>query len=194
LFPNIDFYSQTQKILYKYTTQKYHKVIYIRDIFSYTCRETKTIWYYTIFPNTGDNGDTFYISYERSGGHTDAKNSFVTLPYAFDILTPQYNDASYSRSSDDIYVSWSPANTNAAVDLSIEAYCRYPNDEKASYSVAIPDTGEYTIPANTISNLSGICTYSIRVDKVHSGYVDSTFKGGKIWGVQARRVNIETTD
>ncbi len=191
LFSNVDQYSETQKKLLRHTWRRSSPYISLWD--GYVESGSGGTWYFRTFDDVGSGGDTFYLSYQRGKGRQDVTDTYVTLPYAFNITTPNSYDAPYSRSNDDIYVSWSPANTNAAVDLSVEARCKY-SDEKASYSVGIPDTGEYVIPANTIKNLNGVCKYQIRVDKVLSGHLDSHFKGGKIWGSQARTVTVETID
>jgi hypothetical protein len=187
LFSNLDHYSTHQKTMDRHDSGANFEFLWLEFV------RLSQVWYFTSFDGVSD-GDKVYVSYLRGNPHVSAPDSYVVMPSPFTITSPTTgSDTLYSRTTDGIDISWLPANSNAAVNLSVNANCE--NGGTATYSTDLADSGSHTIAANTIGSLTGPCTYTIKIEKSVTGTLDSHFgAGGIIKGRQIRGVNVNTTD
>ena len=151
-------------------------------------------WYKAEFPNV-EIVQRIYVSLYRKD-QTDSDGSYVQLPEKYNITRPiSGNDALYSRSTDDIVVEWT-ALTNESSRVVVDVLAECENGKTGSWRVNLStDVGEVTIPSDAISNITGLCSYLIRVKKIKLGNFDPRFGGGGIiQGAQIRSVSVNTTD
>jgi hypothetical protein len=133
-------------------------------------------------------GQAVYVELYRDD-YDDAAYSYAIIPAAFEIATPGANQV-FSRATDAIAISWTPADGGAATRISAEHRC--PSGSFFGWSeTQAADTGAATIPAATFSG-SGTCTLSIVVDRYTSGSIDGSFHHGRFLAHQKRRVVVST--
>jgi len=147
------------------------------------------IWFYNQFDIQKAN-EEFTLILERPTRLTSNKST-VRLPEKFMITSPLAND-SYSRLGDSI-VSWDNSQFDSSMSLIGSLICVSGDTQVWESGEIYPDTGIFTIPANTFINLPGICSLTIRVTRTNLGILDPVFTlGGIIIGHQIRTTVINT--
>ncbi|MFL0810276.1 MAG: hypothetical protein K6L76_07665 [Agarilytica sp.] len=150
-------------------------------------------WYSATLPQSNDREYRLALFRDEHIG-SDARNNVVTLPQTFELTAPIASNT-YSRSSDDIVISWNDIDPQASVE--IEAITTCSDFFIDSYEAeTLIDDGSITISAGDIANsdLNGTCSTTINVRKIRIGNFDSRFIGGVASGYQIRRAVISTTD
>lgn len=136
------------------------------------------------------NNTIYTISLERPIG-ADAPDSNVTLPPGFSITAPQA-DVVFSRSADDILVSWDPVDSTTSITVTTALNC-YGYFTTASSNPIAVDTGGISFPAGTFTTTGTNCTLRIVLDRYQTGIIDPHFApGSQITGHQKRYVDVTT--
>ncbi len=135
--------------------------------------------------NTNTN---FTVSLDRPVGE-NAPNSNVTLPLGFSIVTPQ-SAMNFSRSADNIAVSWNTVDDTAAMNVTASLIC--PGSNTVGFNNTLTtDTGNINIPAGTFVTAGDNCKIRIVLDRFRPGTIDPKFAvGSQIIGHQKRFVEI----
>jgi len=147
------------------------------------------VWFYNQFDIQKAN-EEFTLILERPTRLTSNKST-VKLPEQFVIMSPLASD-SYSRLGD-IIVSWDNSQFDSSMSLIASLICVSGDTQVWESGEIYPDTGIFTIPANTFINLPGVCSLTIRVTRTNLGILDPVFTlGGIILGHQIRTTVINT--
>jgi hypothetical protein len=144
------------------------------------------ILYTTTLPHD-DEVSTYYLSFLRPNG-TEAPDSMVSLPPAFNVTAPLASDT-LSRAVP-ILVTWEPSGSADEVELTVSLSCINGDTDTISITGLIDD-GADSLDA---SGMSGNCSTTVEVAKARLGTLDSGIGSGRIVGHQVRRVTFTTTD
>jgi hypothetical protein len=140
-----------------------------------------------------DEVSTYYLSFLRPNGGTEAPDSMVNLPPAFTLTAPQANET-FSR-ADPIQLNWEPSASTDEVELTIFLSCIDGGTHTIS-NTGMVDDGDRIIAANALnaSGIAGNCSTTVEITKSRLGTLDSAIGSGRIVGHQVRRVTFTTTD
>jgi len=145
-----------------------------------------------LYEDNNTDNTIYTITLERPVGES-APDSNVTLPLGFSITAPQ-SDTSFSRSTDNIDVSWDPIDNTTSLNITAALNCANSFDFITEFNGPIPDTGNYTIPASTLTASSNTCTLRIVLDRYQTGTIDPHYApGSQITGHQKRYIDITST-
>ena len=134
-----------------------------------------------------------YVTLQRLN-HQSATNSWVELPPAFSIMTPDPY-SSISRSGT-LTLSWSNFDNVSIMKLDVGAVCdgiRYP----ASLNLGIVNTG--SIVLNTADYFpiapppTSNCSVSFLLNRQKLGFISPDFGGGSFEGIQQRTIQFTST-
>ncbi len=145
------------------------------------------------------DNNTITIAFNRpSENFVSAPDSKATFPTIFEITAPiKGGDALYSRSMDDILISWSPTVTSDFINIKAETQCSGDRHNTRWAANNIADNGSHTIPATSLESslTTGHCPILITVAKVNLGTIDPNYGlGGYMTAQQSRSVIISSTD
>lgn len=189
-----DLFSELQQLansqeLFKSSTQ--YRDEFFPFFFFWSVLVPNQVHYNGELENTDEN-DTYTVSLLRKN-HRDSLYSQITMPLEFQITNPE-SSSEFSRSSDDIRITWDITETDVSVEASVNSIC--PAGENSSYITSESvDTGELVIEAGELDvDLIGNCQTTITVRKVHFGELDLEFRGGYISANQVREIRISTLD
>jgi len=141
--------------------------------------------------NSGRGNTNYRFDFSRDE-HRSATNSIVSLPIAVNKDNILFNpSSSFSRSTEAVTVTWDGIE-DSEVDLQITGNCIQ------TYSKKIPDTGEFTINANSIKSNpnqpGGSCQLTFKFTRTNTGTVDDAFgEGGEIHAYSSREATLLTT-
>ena len=152
--------------------------------------DNKKVTYNVTFndTNSGANNASYKVSLERPTD-TDALNSIVTVPDAATGFIADKN--SFSRSTEDLSLTWDGLNDGSNVSLS------YAGDCVRSDTVATTDDGSYqlnsgSIVSNSASNQN--CDITFSLERQASGSLDSNFgEGGYIRAFKTTSIEVSST-
>jgi hypothetical protein len=132
------------------------------------------------FKGVGD-GTEFNVTLERPDDETASDNT-GTLPPPYTLDEPTSN---LSRKTDDLPLSWAPAESGDPMALEISGDCIY------SWSKNVSDTGMYTVAADTLDSTGGdkpeTCDLKLAVDRNRKGSADSKFDSESYFKLHQRR-------
>ncbi len=119
-----------------------------------------------------------------------APNSDVVLPEPFAITGPN-GSPPYSRTTEDIVLTWAPSGTSDQMYWSASGPCISPTGDTAITG----DTGTYTIAAGTlVGGTAGSCTISIGIERLRTGTIDPAYgEGGSMYAKQNRSITVQST-
>jgi hypothetical protein len=141
------------------------------------------------------DGATYTVSLFRDT-EVDAKNSVVTMPLAFDLIEPTAS-SSFSRTNDDIQITWQPIENNTYIEASFNTSCPDSNFNVVTYTMKLDqDDGAALIEAGKINDntLSGTCNTTLTLVKRRTGTLDPAYIGGYISANQVRTMSFITVD
>ena len=135
--------------------------------------------YRATLPDTPLNSDSqFTISLTRAAD-TDAPSSSVSLAPVISITQPPVDFiSSYSRSADDLLISWDPISSGESTRLTIEGSCIQ------QFQWPVTGLSSFTVQAGNLhgwSSLSGAdtgCSATIRLERIRYGAVDPAYSEG----------------
>jgi hypothetical protein len=138
--------------------------------------------------DTSEPGSTFNFAFNRVVD-AGAPASTATLPEPFTLTGPQ-PDAVFSRTTQDISVTWENSNMGDPMEVRITGDCIM----DATLAVA-QDSGSFLIDADTLESFDGTvdqaCDATISVYRRRPGTLDVGFgEGGLVYGSQLRTVKI----
>lgn len=138
-------------------------------------------------------GNESRITYNRSG-NTSAPNSTCTMPAPFNLTGPSAG-ATFSRSNQDIVVSWDASGKSSPMQYQAKGDCI----DTVQAGTIPADTGTVTIPKGSIhastsgSNASTSCAITVTVTRSSAGLLDPAFGGGgSISCMQQRSVQVQS--
>ena len=143
----------------------------------------------SLYEDNNTENTVYTISLKRPIG-ASAPDSSVTLPLNFSITAPQ-SDLSFSRSMDDIVVSWDEIDDTASTNVRVSLNCT-DSFITGFNEILTVDTGTITIPADTFTTPpDGNCTLRIIIDRYQTGTIDPHYApGSKITSHQKRYVDV----
>lgn len=150
--------------------------------------------HYNATLNNVPDGASYTVSLLRRSRSTDALESTVTMPQAFDLLSPSSNHT-LSRSSDPVQVEWSISEENTTVEVDVTTTCV--NEREYRYQTSVDqDTGTIQLDAGEIDSdsVSGSCSTTLTLARVRLGQLDSAYGGGSISARQVRTATFTTAD
>ncbi|RME26760.1 MAG: hypothetical protein D6798_06010 [Deltaproteobacteria bacterium] len=132
----------------------------------------------------------FTFSLERSVD-AGAPDSTCTLPEPLDVTSPE-PDSVFSRSADDLTVSWEPSGEQDPVRIIVQGDCIWRTEIDVD-----GDPGTTVIAAGTIESISEddpqACDATLTIQRRRSGDLDPGFgQGGTIFGIQERTIGFRT--
>ncbi|WP_347331017.1 hypothetical protein [Marinimicrobium locisalis] len=139
------------------------------------------------------DGARYTVSLLRDS-KAEALESTVTMPRAFDLLSPT-SDQTLSRSSDPVQLEWLPTESDVMVEVDVTTTCA--DDSEYQYRTTVDeDTGALQIEAGDIDaeRLSGSCSTTATLTKARLGQLDSAYAGGSISARQVRTVTFTTVE
>jgi hypothetical protein len=148
--------------------------------------------YVTSFAGESGGGTPYIVAFRRAKD-ASAPSSTCTLPVPFALQAPAAQ-ASFSRSLNDITVTYAPSGSGDKMSYGVQGDCVA---GVTAQSVA-GDTGSIVIPKGSLiagaqgSAQSGNCTMTITVTRQRSGAIDPHFAGGTIVAQQVRTVTVES--
>lgn len=143
----------------------------------------------SLYEDNNTENTVYTISLKRPTGD-NSPDSSVTLPLHFSITAPQ-GDLSFSRSMDDIVVSWNGIDNAASINVRASLNCTGSFITGFNQTLTV-DTGTITIPANTFTTTpEGNCTLRIIMDRYQTGTIDPHYApGSQIISHQKRYVDV----
>lgn len=159
-------------------------------------RDNNNNYVYRTSFNTDEAGTYLQATLSRAF-EDDARNSYVNLPIAPEILTP--NEGDLFDINDELNVSWQPDGNNNIVDLTYTYSCGSPTAVTDLWEVnsVLEDTGLYT---TTLMDIFGDilvdvpegidCNVTFRLSRMQEGVLDGSFRNGYIRAFQARSVSV----
>lgn len=149
-----------------------------------------SVWYQKSFAI--DAADTaFKVAFERTIDE-GAPDSNLTLPAPFSVTSPAAA-TDFSRSADDIVLSWDGSGTDDLMVLNIDGGCI-----KIFHKELAGDTGSYTVAHDEIelardAEEGDSCDVTILLERRRAGQLDPGYgEGGQITGIQSREVKINS--
>ena len=145
-------------------------------------------WWYSAWFDVEQEDSTFTFSLERTTSES-APASTASLPALFEIAAPEA-DTAYSRTGDDITVSWSPSGTQDEMVLQVGGDCAWTFDQEITGDpgVAVVEAGSVTSPDGRVDET---CTGQITLIRRRVGTIDPAFgEGGLSYGQQTRVLDI----
>ncbi len=128
-----------------------------------------------------EGGTEFQVSLDRLDDETATENSGA-LPDPFSLDDPA---SGLSRMTDDLEVTWSPADTGDKMRLDFEGDCIF------AYGHSASDTGSYIVDKNTLDSTGGdepkTCDVTVNVDRLREGSADSLFDPESWFRLHQRR-------
>ena len=126
---------------------------------------------------------------ECRGG--SAPNSFATLPAPFTIDGPS-GDQTFSRSGDDIEITWSPNGFRDAMSWRLSGSCVQAESGEIS-----GDPGRVTIPRGRLRPIANreaeTCSISVEIVRARAGAVDPAYgEGGRFNAGQIRTIGLKS--
>lgn len=176
--------AHTQQLLAGTTRYRYHAFIF------WSVLRADKVHYNGQLQDVPD-GARYTISLLRES-KTEALESTVTMPRAFDLLSPT-SDQTLSRSSDPVQLEWLPTASDVTVEVNVTTTCA--DDSEYQYRTTVDeDTGALQIEAGDIDaeRLSGSCSTTVTLTKARLGQLDSAYAGGSISARQVRTVTFKT--
>jgi hypothetical protein len=147
--------------------------------------ETKTLSavetgiYEVKFSGVGEDSE-FSVTLDRPDDETASENS-GTLPAPFTLDEPT---GELSREKDALEVTWDPASGDK-MNLEFHGDCIYP------YGKDVPDTGSYTVKADTLNSTGGdmpeACDLDLDADRIREGTADPKFDRESWFRLHQRR-------
>lgn len=149
-------------------------------------------WYSARLPQSEEREYRVVLFRDRDDG-VSARDSVVVLPEAFTVSSP-VSGTSFSRSADDIEITWSNVDPLSSVEVEAITTC-VGNDVDTFSVIEEVDDGAITLSAGDLdsTSLSGVCSTTINIRKYRLGQFDARFIGGAVNGYQIRRVVIVTS-
>jgi hypothetical protein len=147
------------------------------------------ISYVATFASASAPGTSYRIAFDRSGG-VSAPTSTCTIPEPFTIASPSAG-ASFSRTKDDVRVTYGPSGTSDTIAYSLSGSCI----ESETGVPVTGDPGTFTTPHGTIQvgDLSS-CTITVQIERIRTGMLDPAFGAvGTIQCIQSRTISIGST-
>lgn len=143
----------------------------------------------SLYEDNNTENTVYTISLKRPTGD-NAPYSSATLPLNFSITAPQ-SDLSFSRSMEDIVVSWDRIDNTASTNVMASLNCTGSFITGFNETLTV-DTGTITIPADTFTSPpDGNCTLRIIMDRYQTGTIDPHYAfGSKITSHQKRYVDV----
>ena len=140
--------------------------------------------------NNADKEGTVYVVALNRTGDTSAPSSTCTLPGPFTLQAPQ-SGASFSRSSDDIVVTYTGPSTDA-MSWEASGSCIEGRNNNVT-----GDPGSITIPKGTFkgtaSGATTTCTVTLALKRKRSGALDAAYGyGGSITCEQKRSLTFSS--
>lgn len=124
----------------------------------------------------------------------DALYSSATMPMPYQLISPASNEL-FSRSNDEIIISWDTIDNDVKINIEIETACL--SDQGDSYSLTTDtDNGELILAAGELvsDEVIGGCSTTINVFKTRFGILSDKLNNGFISANQSRSVTITTID
>ncbi|HVY29493.1 MAG TPA: hypothetical protein VHB79_23200 [Polyangiaceae bacterium] len=123
----------------------------------------------------------FNVTLERPDDETASDNT-GTLPPPYTLDDPMSN---LSRKTDDLPLSWAPAESGDSMALDIDGDCIF------HWSKNVSDTGMYTVAADTLDSTGGdkpeTCDLTLEVDRNRKGSADGKFDPESYFKLHQRR-------
>lgn len=148
-----------------------------------------SLHYTATFPGMDVEGTSYSISYTRTSD-TSAPHSQAIMPAPLALSMPT-DGASFSRSMNDIVVSYAPSGSVDPITWSIEGPCV----RATGMQPVTGDSGNFTIGRGGLRDAGpgGTCTATLTVYRTRPGTLDPAFgKGGKVTAIQLGKVSIST--
>lgn len=120
---------------------------------------------------------TYYVAFNRVPPDQTAADSQLSLPNGLSLIAPD----AFSRSGEDLELSWSPTGAEDALELELNGSCL------ETVRQQIPDTGSYILPAGSVTG-TGDCPANLTLTRLRPGTVDEAFAGGESVAFQQRSV------
>lgn len=133
---------------------------------------------------SGVGEDTrFSVVLERPDDVTASDNTgTLPAPFVFELEPATTNP---SRTTDDIPLTWTPANTGDAMKLDIDGDCIF------HYSKNVSDTGSYVVAKGTLDSTGGsmpeTCDLTVEVTRSRDGSADGKFDPESHFRLHQRR-------
>jgi hypothetical protein len=149
------------------------------------------VGYSATFNGVGSN-PTFTVRFDR-GSAAGAPLSSCTMPSPFEIASPAIS-TKFSRGTQDIEVSYSPAGTTDKLRYKLSGSCIKTIDR----TIDTADVGSFRIDRSLITletgeNTPSTCDVTLSVDRYSTGTLDAAFgKGGRIECYQRRERLLQT--
>lgn len=149
------------------------------------------VGYSAKFNGVGDN-PTFTIRFDR-GSAAGAPLSSCTMPSPLEITSPAIS-TKFSRATQDIDVTYSPAGTTDTLRYKLSGSCIKTIDR----TIDTTDVGSFRIARSLITldtgeNVPTTCDVTLSVDRYRKGTLDPAFgKGGRIECYQRRERLLQT--
>ncbi len=128
-----------------------------------------------------EGGTEFQVTLDRPDDETAMDNS-GTLPDPFTLDDPTPD---LSRMTDDLEVTWAPAETGDPMRLDFDGDCIFP------YGHAASDTGSYVVDKATLDSTGGdkpkTCDVTVDVQRSREGTADSLFDPESWFKLHQRR-------
>ncbi len=120
-----------------------------------------------------------------------APDSACTLPQPLELTSPVADDV-YSRTTDDLTVTWTPDAEQDLVRIIVQGDCIWRQEIDVE-----GDPGTYVITAGSIDPIDDndpqACDATVTIQRRRSGDLDAGFgQGGTIFGIQERTVGIRS--
>jgi hypothetical protein len=147
--------------------------------------------YSATFQGAGADGTAFNVALNRSR-YVSAPSSTVTLPKPFNVTAPA-STATFSRTKDDITVTYDTTGTSDPMTWSVSSEC----SNGGSGTVA-NDAGTFVIAKGSLvaqdpKTQAMTCQLSITLKRTRTGSVDRAYGyGGTITAAQQRTVNFNS--
>jgi hypothetical protein len=126
-------------------------------------------------------GTEFQVTLDRPDDKTASDNSGV-LPDPFTLDEPP---SDLSRMTDDLPVTWAPADTGDGMHLEIDGDCVF------AFSDDMSDTGSYTVAAGEIDSTGGdkpeTCDLTAHLERASEGSADTLFDPESYFKLHQRR-------
>lgn len=128
-----------------------------------------------------EGGTEFQVTLDRPDDTTASDNS-GTLPDPFTLDEPT---SDLSRMTDDLTLSWSPADTGDDMHVDIDGSCIF------HYSHSMADTGSFVVDAGKLDSTGGdkpeTCNLTAHVERSKDGSADTIFDPESYFTLHQRR-------